>query len=359
MQYNTSPFRPASWDCNLAPAPISPDSFLSSPEHSSFSSPGFSSSPNSSTKLDRFGSPEQNISNDSAYFGSPTSSPSGGVFSVTPTHKLSYHPTTLPTMLTPPELSTQPTPPVILTQSSQLSSPISCGPSPEPRLTMEPFPSLPPDLMDLYPAHFNPDPSYPLLAPYPDQRPDYNHPSYLDNLQNRIMRRKGAGRADKEKATLNYLKSLAREEQYSEMFVIISNFSFSQKNHSWIQTLWLRGIYAQGAKTQGRPLGPSERARLRRSNPFPHTISSDVESQRCGKDFLKIFYGINEYPSPEEKIMLSARCNMPYHKVNNWFRNQRARDQDGTEQLTTSTDTLSETLDLMMEVIRNDKDVHI
>ena len=359
MQYNTSLFEPASWDCNLGSAPVSPDSFLSSPEHIPFPSPGFSSSPNSSTKLDRFESPEQNISNDSAYFGSPTSSPRGGVFSETPTCKLSYHPTHpgVPTKLTPPELLTQPTPPELLTQPSQLSSHSPCGPSTEPRLTTEPFPTLPPDLMDLYPSNFNPDPSYPLLTPYPDQRPDYNHPSYLENLQNKIMRRKGACRADKEKATLNYLKYLARQEQYSEMFVIISNFAFSQKNHSWLQTLWLRGIYAQEAKAQGRPLGPSERARLRRSNPFPRTISSDVESQRCGKDFLKIFYEINEYPSPGEKMMLSARCNMTYHQVNSWFKNRRAR--DSTEQLTTSTETLSETLDLLMEVIRNDKDVHI
>ena len=224
------------------------------------------------------------------------------------------------------------------------------------------FPTLPADLMNIYPGSYKVDPAYPLDQPYPHQtevKSRYNNSAYLDNLQNKIMRRKGSARCDKETSTLNYLKTLAREEKYEEMFLIISNFSFSEKNHSWLQTLWLRGHYARETQRLGRPLNPTDRLRLRRIQPFPQTISQpdDYESQRFAKDFLKVFYGINEYPSPGQKMMLSTRCKMTYHQVNSWFKNRRARDREQPEEVKVSPQQLDETLDILMDIVKSDKDI--
>eukprot|EP00116_Pleurobrachia_bachei_P006266 sb/3466528/ len=254
-------------------------------------------------------------SDDSAYYGSPPRTPDN-----VPLCNITYHPTSTPNRL-PRELQDLPVSPV--------------------------------------------DPSYPLHEPYPT--PKYC-PGYLENLQNKIMRRKGSVRSDKEKSTLSYLKCLSREERYEEMFVILENFSFSVTNHRWLQTLWLRGHYTREAARLGRGLAPADRTRIKRQFPFPTAITSpqlDIEDHRYSKDFLKVFYGINEYPSPGEKMMLSVRCKMTYHQVNSWFKNRRARDREalavcGTEFLPPaspqSPEQLDETLDLMMDIIKRDPD---
>lgn len=283
-------------------------------------------------------SPINSSSDDSAYFGSPPPTPGDkSTFTETvPSVNLAYHPT--------PNLSVE----------SMISPP--------PPMNPLPFPTLPQDLMDFFPAQYKVDPSYPLNQPYPSQAPaKYTHPAYLENLQNKIMRRKGSARCDKEKSTLNYLKTLAREEQYEEMFVIISNFNFSEKNHSWLQTLWLRGHYSRETQRLGRPLNPADRLRLRRQQPFPKSISQsdDYESQKFAKDFLKVFYGINEYPSPGQKMMLSAKCRLTYHQVNSWFKNRRARDREQPEQVKVSPHQLNETLDILMNIIDEDKDISL
>ena len=182
---------------------------------------------------------------------------------------------------------------------------------------------------------------------------DYTHPTYLENLQNKIMRRKGAQGTNKEQSTLNYLKSLSREERYNEVFLIISNFSFTKNNHSWLQTLWLRGHYAQETHSLGRPLLPADRLRLRRCHPFPSTITEpdDYESQVYAKGFLKAFYSINEYPTPEDKKLLSKRCSLTYHQVNSWFKNRRARDREPTTTVKRSQREIDATLDALFELI--------
>ena len=305
-------FSPAAWDG-------------SSPNSSSSSGNSAGFSPRKSL------TPINSSSDDSAYFGSPPVTPTE--FSDTPSCTLTYHPT------------------------SYLPAPAENAASQA---------SLPRDLMDFYPANFSVDPSYPLNSPYPAAASypgstPYSHPAYLENLQNKIMRRKGSSRSDKEKSTLNYLKTLAREERFEEMFVIITNFVFSKKNHSWLQTLWLRGHYAREMERLGRALQPADRLRLRRLQPFPSSISEpdDYESQRVAKDFLKVFYGINEYPSPGQKMMLSARCKMTYHQVNSWFKNRRARDREQPEQIKVSPEQLDDTLDLLMVIIEADKDIEL
>ena len=286
-------------------------------------------------------SPVNYSSDDSAYFGSPPPTPGDNTtFTDVPSINLAYHPTA---QFKPDDLPKT---------TYQPSYPNSANPTT--------FPILPNDLMDFYPANYQVDPKYPLNQPYTQQsETPYTHPAYLENLKNKIMRRKGSARCDKEKSTLNYLKTLAREEQYEEMFVIISNFQFSERNHSWLQTLWLRGHYARETQRLGRPLNPADRLRLRRLQPFPQTISQpdDYESQKFAKDFLKVFYGINEYPSPGQKMMLSTRCRMTYHQVNSWFKNRRARDREAPELVKVSPQQLDETLDILMNIIKSDEEV--
>ena len=336
-----------------ADLPTSPDlTTPDSPGQSSKFSCVFSLGPDSlsSPSWSKVLSPVNSSSDDSAYFGSPPPTPGDrGTFTEVPSVTLAYHPV-------PALQSNLPNPGLQLKQPPYTNS-----------TTPATFPPLPTDLMEFFPANYQVDPTYPLNQPYPhhsnphhgNPKTPYNHPAYLENLQNKIMRRKGSARCDKEKSTLNYLKTLAREEQYEEMFVIISNFNFSEKNHSWLQTLWLRGHYARETQRLGRPLNPADRLRLRRLQPFPQSISlpDDYESQRCAKDFLKVFYAINEYPSPGQKMMLSARCRMTYHQVNSWFKNRRARDREQPEQVKVSPQQLNETLDLMMNIIESDKDI--
>ena len=178
--------------------------------------------------------------------------------------------------------------------------------------------------------------------------------AYLENLENKIMRRRGSVRQDREKSIINYLKALSREDKYDEVFIILTNFKFSRSNHSWLQTVWLRGHYNRESVRLNRPLNPSDRARVRKMFPFPSSITNhdDYDVQKFAKDFLKTYYTVVKYPKPGEKEMLSEQCQMTYHQVNSWFKNRRARDRDHPPEIPTYDPAEAEdTLDLLRDML--------
>ena len=72
-----------------------------------------------------------------------------------------------------------------------------------------------------------------------------------------------------------------------------------------------------------------------------------------------MFYGINDYPTPGQKMILSSHCKMTYHQVNSWFKNRRARDREAPELVNETPEQLDETLDILMGIIAADNDVAV
>lgn len=46
---------------------------------------------------------------------------------------------------------------------------------------------------------------------------------------------------------------------------------------------------------------------------------------RGDKAVLSVFFEQNRYPSQEEKVNLAVQIHKPVAKLNNWFKNERAR----------------------------------
>jgi len=52
--------------------------------------------------------------------------------------------------------------------------------------------------------------------------------------------------------------------QYRDMYALLESHNFSVQNHAKLQSLWLKGHYAEVEKIRGRPLGAVGKYRVRR-----------------------------------------------------------------------------------------------
>lgn len=121
------------------------------------------------------------------------------------------------------------------------------------------------------------------------------------------------------------------QSKFRELYYLLETHSFDLHYHSELQQLWYKAHYTEAQKLRGRPLGAVDKYRIRRKYPLPKSIWDGEETIYCFKEksrqALKDCYGLNRYPTPDEKRLLAKKTGLTLTQVSNWFKNRRQRDR--------------------------------
>ena len=121
------------------------------------------------------------------------------------------------------------------------------------------------------------------------------------------------------------------QSKFRELYYLLETHPFDLHYHSELQQLWYKAHYMEAQKLRGRPLGAVDKYRIRRKYPLPKSIWDGEETIYCFKEksrqALKECYGLNRYPSPDEKRVLAKKTGLTLTQVSNWFKNRRQRDR--------------------------------
>ena len=129
----------------------------------------------------------------------------------------------------------------------------------------------------------------------------------------------------------NTAQTLYDQQQYDELVTYLSTTYFPSSDHSHLQTLYYNSLYELHKISTGKlRLEPSQKYRLRKSNPLPSTISSvkfrsnnhfDDET----RSLLMEVFRTNRTPSPETIQTLSEQTGLTERQIRNFFKNKRSR----------------------------------
>lgn len=121
------------------------------------------------------------------------------------------------------------------------------------------------------------------------------------------------------------------QSKFRELYYLLENHSFDLHYHPELQQLWYKAHYMEAQRVRGRPLGAVDKYRIRRKYPLPKSIWDGEETIYCFKEksrqALKECYGLNRYPTPDEKRILAKKTGLTLTQVSNWFKNRRQRDR--------------------------------
>ena len=116
---------------------------------------------------------------------------------------------------------------------------------------------------------------------------------------------------------------------FREFYAIIESHNYDMRYHAELQQMWFKAHYREQEKTQGRPLRPVDKYRLRKKYPLPTTIWDGEKTvhwfKEKSRNALKEFYDRNRYPTQEEKRDLAKKTGLTFVQVRNWFKNHRHR----------------------------------
>lgn len=113
-----------------------------------------------------------------------------------------------------------------------------------------------------------------------------------------------------------------KQGQYQQVFAILRQNTFTQDQHTELQELWYRALYAETELTRSggcRRLGAVEKYRLRRKHPLPPTIWDGEPVVYCFKARTRIAlhrtFAQTRYPSPEEKQTIANQTGLTLTQV--------------------------------------------
>ena len=126
-------------------------------------------------------------------------------------------------------------------------------------------------------------------------------------------------------------QSLYDQQEYDELLSYLSVTYFPTSDHSHLQTLYYNSLYELYKISSGkRRLQPTQKYRLRKSNPLPSTISSvKFKSNNHFDDnvrsLLLAVFKKERTPSQETIEMLSEKTGLTERQIRNFFKNKRSR----------------------------------
>ena len=129
----------------------------------------------------------------------------------------------------------------------------------------------------------------------------------------------------------NTAQTMFDQQQYDELVTYLSTTYFPSSDHSHLQTLYYNSFYELHKISTGRRrLEPSQKYRLRKSNPLPSTISSvKFKSNNHFDDetrsLLMEVFRTNRTPFPETIQTLSEHTGLTERQIRNFFKNKRSR----------------------------------
>ena len=126
-------------------------------------------------------------------------------------------------------------------------------------------------------------------------------------------------------------QSFYDEQQYDELKSYLSVTYFPSSDHPHLQKLFYNSLYELYKLSSGkRHLVPTQKYRLRKSNPLPSTISS-VKFQSNNhfddnaKSLLLAVFKRERTPSQETIHMLRENTGLTEKQIRNFFKNKRSR----------------------------------
>ena len=126
-------------------------------------------------------------------------------------------------------------------------------------------------------------------------------------------------------------QSLYDQQEYDELLSYLSVTYFPTSDHSHLQTLYYNSLYELYKISSGkRRLQPTQKYRLRKSNPLPSTISSvKFKSNNHFDDnvrsLLLAVFKKERSPSQDTIEMLSENTGLTERQIRNFFKNKRSR----------------------------------
>uniref|UniRef100_A0A1I7RXB5 Homeobox domain-containing protein n=1 Tax=Bursaphelenchus xylophilus TaxID=6326 RepID=A0A1I7RXB5_BURXY len=124
---------------------------------------------------------------------------------------------------------------------------------------------------------------------------------------------------------------LFEQQSFKDLYILLETTPFPREFHADLQSLWNEAHYRETERTrsQGKPLDPVTRYRVRKKHSFPKTIWDGEQTmyhfKKRDRITLRDAYKLNPMPSQAEKQELSNQTNLSVTQVSNWFKNQRQR----------------------------------
>ena len=120
-----------------------------------------------------------------------------------------------------------------------------------------------------------------------------------------------------------------RNGNFSKLYELLQQRSYSKKYHRQLQYLWRTARYIEAEKARGRALGSVGKYRIRRKYPLPYTIWDGECMSYCfreeAREILNTMYKRSPYPTAKEKYAIAQEAKLSVTQVSNWFKNKRQR----------------------------------